>query len=195
MRSANHTSRGIAGSSFVLKGTLRNLMATMPPAQSKEAARKAQEKAGLDRGEEVGDLQARDQYRIAKPGRSKERPPGFPPAENSRAQEPKVKTAGKVNQEKHSSLSDLENEAGSMRHEESPERMNRPFQTGCWNSASRRENTDFRSFFGTKCRRPAGILFLFPPKAESSSLSARPLRFFERFADSNRSFYLSPTNC
>jgi hypothetical protein len=48
----------------------------------------------------VGNLQARDQYRIAKPGRSKERPPSFPPAENSRTQEPKVKAAGEIDQEK-----------------------------------------------------------------------------------------------
>ena len=47
MRSASHTSGGIAGSSFALKGTLRNLRATMPPAQSEEAARKVQANAGL----------------------------------------------------------------------------------------------------------------------------------------------------
>ena len=55
-------------------------------------------KRRIDRGEEVGDLQARNQYRVAKPGRSKERP--FPAAEKSRTQKPEVKTAGKVNQEK-----------------------------------------------------------------------------------------------
>jgi hypothetical protein len=28
-----------------------------------------------------------------------------------------------------------------------PEKMNPPFQTGCWNSASRRKNRDFGFFF------------------------------------------------
>jgi hypothetical protein len=39
--------------------------------------------------------------------------------------------------------------------------MNPPFQTGCWNSASRIKNTDFGSFFGTKCRKDVGRLALF----------------------------------
>jgi urease subunit gamma len=40
--------------------------------------------------------------------------------------------------------------------------MNLPFQTGCWNSAPRRGNMDFGSFFGTKCRFSQDVRRLAP---------------------------------
>jgi hypothetical protein len=54
-------------------------------------------KRWINRGEEVGDLQARYQNCIAKPWRSKERACRFPLPENCRTQKPEVKTAGEVN--------------------------------------------------------------------------------------------------
>ena len=54
-------------------------------------------KQWTNRGEEVGDLQARYQNCIAKPRRSIERACGFPLPENRRTQKPEVKTAGEVN--------------------------------------------------------------------------------------------------
>ena len=86
------------------RGELLRLERTPQQFQGDNAAgaecRNSQESPGkprIDRGEKVGDLQARNQDCVAKPGRSKERACDFPLPESSRTQKPEVKTAGKMN--------------------------------------------------------------------------------------------------